>query len=241
MEWGFFPALTDLLTDRGFTVIRFNFSGNGMRPGDERVTDLDAFRTATFSRDLEDLRTLLAALGGSIGQGVVDIDSLGLLGHSRGGGTAILAAGHPDWAERVGALVTWSAISTFDRMDDNEKLAWRQRGEVPVINARTGQELALDRVVLDDLEAHREELDILAAASRRTAPWLLVHGDDDETVPVAEARSLAEFAGGVGCLLEIPGAGHTFGATHPFTGPTPHLVEALNATQSWFRQELVHP
>mgnify|MGYP000612124829 CR=1 FL=1 len=47
-------------------------------------------------------------------------------------------------------------------------------------------------------------------------------------LPVAEARSLAESAGGEGVLLEIPSAGHTLGATHPFAGPTPELIEALN-------------
>ena len=45
MEWGFFPALAELLSKRGFTVVRFNFTGNGMQPGDELVTDLEAFQT----------------------------------------------------------------------------------------------------------------------------------------------------------------------------------------------------
>ena len=63
MEWGgFFPALAELLSKRGFTVVRFNFTGNGMQPGDELVTDLEAFQTATFSQDLEDLLSLLSAL-----------------------------------------------------------------------------------------------------------------------------------------------------------------------------------
>jgi pimeloyl-ACP methyl ester carboxylesterase len=238
MEWGFFPALAELLSKRGFTVVRFNFTGNGMQPGDELVTDLEAFQTATFSQDLEDLLSLLSALGVSVAEGLVDIERLGLFGHSRGGGTAILAAAQPDWVHRLGALVTWSAVSTFDRLDDATKLVWRQKGSTPMVNARTGQELFLDRIVLDDLEAHRVELNILAAANRRLAPWLLVHGENDETVPVVEARTLAEDAAGNGVLLEIPEATHTFGATHPFLGPTPQLVEALNATQSWFREEL---
>ena len=239
MEWGFFPVLAELLADRGFTVVQFNFSGSGMRPGDEMVTDPDAFQTATFSQDLEDLLALLSALGNPIAQGLVDDQRLGLCGHSRGGGTAILAAAHPDWQHRIGALVTWSAVNTFDRLGDTEKFVWRQKGSLPVVNARTRQELLLDRVVLDDLEKHREELNILAAASRRLAPWLLIHGDADETVAVAEARTLAENAAGTGCLLEIPEASHTLGATHPFTGPNPYLVEALNATVGWFREHLV--
>lgn len=238
MEWGFFPALAELLSERGFTVVRFNFTGNGMQPGDELVTDPEAFQTATFSQDLEDLLSLLSALGGSIAAGLVDIERLGLFGHSRGGGTAILAAAHPDWVHRLGALVTWSAVSTFDRLDTTAKLIWRQKGSTPMVNARTGQELSLDRIVLDDLERRRDELDILAAASRRLVPWLLIHGVEDETVPVAEARTLAEHAAGEGVLLEIPEATHTFGATHPFTGPTAELIEALNATQRWFREQL---
>jgi len=239
MEWGFFPALAHLLGERGLTVVRFNFSGNGMQPGDELVTDPAAFANATFSQDLEDLLALLAALGQEVAPGLVDRQRIGLFGHSRGGGTAILAAADPDWVDRLAALVTWSAVSTFDRLDDAQKLVWRQQGSLPVVNARTGQELTLDPFVLDDLERRREELEILAAANRRQAPWLLVHGDDDETVPVAEARTLAEHAAGQGVLLEIPGASHTFGATHPFAGPSPHLIEALNSTQRWFRQHLL--
>ncbi len=62
MEWGFFPPLAELLVERGFTVIRFNYSGSGMRPGDELVTDLEAFRSNTFSLELiETLRVLQAA------------------------------------------------------------------------------------------------------------------------------------------------------------------------------------
>lgn len=238
MEWGFFPALAELLAERGFTVVRFNFTGNGMQPRDELVTDHEAFQTATFSQDLEDLLSLLRALGDSVAPGLVNPDRLGLFGHSRGGGTAVLAAAHPTWVDRLGALVTWSAVSTFDRLGTTEKLVWRQKGLIPMVNARTGQELFLDRIVLDDLESRREELDILAAANRRLAPWLLIHGEEDETVPVAEARTLAEHAGGKGVLLEIPEASHTLGTTHPFAGPTPQLIEALNATQSWFREHL---
>jgi pimeloyl-ACP methyl ester carboxylesterase len=239
MEWGFFPALATLLTERGFTVVRFNFTGNGMKPGDELVTDLNAFQTATFSQDLEDLLSLLSALGESLAPELVDMDRLGLLGHSRGGGAAILAAAHPSWVDRLGALVTWSSVSTYDRLDDAEKLAWRQRGTISMVNSRTGQDLPLDRVVLDDLEANRHNLDILAAAGRRLAPWLLIHGEEDETVPIDEARSLTERAAGKGCLMEIPASGHTFGATHPYAGPNPHLIEVFNATQGWFRQNLM--
>lgn len=238
MEWGFFPYLADLLVDRGFTVVRFNFSGSGMQPGDEIVTDTEAFAHATFSQDLSELLDLISALGEAVAPGLVDPERLGLFGHSRGGGTALLAAAEEDASTEVRALVTWSAVSTYDRLGDAEKLLWRQRGRFPVVNARTGQDLEMDRRVLDDLEQRRDALDLLAAAERRQAPWLLVHGENDETVPLEEARALAEHAAGTGCLIEIPKGDHTLGVTHPFAGPTPQLVAALNATQDWFKQEL---
>jgi len=243
MEWGFFPHLAELLVRRGFVVVRFNFSGSGQGPGDERVTDLDAFRENTFSREQEDLRTVLDALDEEVAPGRIDRDRQGLFGHSRGGGAAVLTAGHPDLRDRFAALVTWAAVATFDRIGPDEVERWRAEGELVVVNSRTGQELPMGLGILKDLEAHRDELDIQAAAARVAAPWLIVHGEADETVPVDESRQLEEAAGADrGRTVErltIPGAGHTFGAVHPFAGPTPHLVQALNATQAWFRRYLV--
>src|SRR3954449_11529598 len=93
MEWGFFPALAALLAERGFVAIRFNLSGTGMLPGDERVTDPDAFRANTYSRELADLTAVLdATAAGAIAPGRVDRGRIGLFGHSRGGGIALLAA-----------------------------------------------------------------------------------------------------------------------------------------------------
>ena len=238
MEWGFFPYLAELLAERGMTVVRFNFTGSGMRPRDVLITDKEAFRRATFSQDLRDLRRVLAALGSEIGQGLVDPERIGLFGHSRGGGIATLAAAQSSWRRRIGALVTWAAVSTFDRLTPDEKEIWRRRGFVTVINSRTRQQLAVDVLVLEDLERFQQHLDPQAAGSVRQAPWLILHGDHDETVPAREARLLAAHAAAPCQLNLIAGGDHTFGAKHPFDGPTPQLIEALNATQDWFRTHL---
>jgi uncharacterized protein len=240
MEWGFFPAVAELLAQRGFVTVRFNLAGSGMQPGDELVSDPRAFSANTYSAEMADLlRVLEATAGGEIADDRVDRGRLGLFGHSRGGGAAILAAASPPWRDRIRALVTWAAISHVDRYTQEEKRVWRATGELPVVNARTGQRLALGRGLLEDVERHAaSSLDILAAAGRVAAPWLIVHGADDESVPAAEAVELAARAAGTHELLAIPGAGHTFGAKHPFAGPTPHLIQALNATQTWFRRHL---
>jgi uncharacterized protein len=235
MEWGFFPYLAALLAERGFVAVRFNLSGAGMQPGDELVTNPDAFRENTYSRELADLLAVLDATGKTIAPGRVDKARLDLFGHSRGGGVALLAAARAPWRERVRALVTWAAIADVDRFTPEQKEDWRRRGELPVVNARTGQRLALGPGLLADVEDRRSGLDLLAAAAGRQAPWLIVHGAEDESVPAAEAHLLAEQAAGEKELLLIPGGTHTFGSKHPFAGPTPQLVLALNATQRWFR------
>jgi pimeloyl-ACP methyl ester carboxylesterase len=79
---------------------------------------------------------------------------------------------------------------------------------------------------------------VLAAVPDVRAPWLIVHGDEDETVPVEEGRRLAAQAGGEHELRVIPGASHTLGGRHPFAGPTPQLIQTFNATQRWFRAHL---
>ena len=244
MEWGFFPHLGTLLAERGFVAVRFNLSGSGMRPGGDRVDDPEAFRANTHSREVEDLLAILAATaatGTAIAPGRVDTSRIGLLGHSRGGGDALLASAREPWRDRLRALVTWAAVADFDRYSSEQKDAWRRDGAFPVVNARTGQQLALGRGLLEDLEAHRAELDLAAAAAHRRAPWLIIHGERDESVPAAEGERLADVskrATAPAELLLIPGADHTFGSRHPFVGPTPGLIQALNATQGWFRKHL---
>lgn len=236
-EWGFFPPLAELLTARGFATLRFGFSGNGMQLGDELVTDVDAFRRNTLGREVEDLLAVVRHAS-ELAPERIRADGVGVLGHSRGGGVAVLAAAREEGNERIRALVTWNAIGTVDRFPADEIRRWREEGVYWVENARTGQRLPLGLELLEEAEADPEGVDIEAAAAAREAPWLIVHGAEDETVPVAEAHRLAEVARDPAELTVIPGGSHTFGATHPFQGPTPPLVEAMNRTQTWFRRWL---
>ncbi|MCP3960019.1 MAG: alpha/beta fold hydrolase [bacterium] len=238
MEWGFFPPLAELLVERGFTVIRFNYSGSGMRPGDELVTDLEAFRSNTFSLELIETLRVLQAAGTEIAPDHVDPERIALLGHSRGGGASLLAAAHPDWRNRLRALVTWAGVGTFDRFDAAAKKAWHAKGALPIQNARTGQDLELGIELLADLENQSAVLDLPAAAVLRRAPWLIVHGGGDETVPPTEAEALNRAAVGPKELLIVDGASHTFGAQHPFAGPTRELIKVMNASQTWLRRHL---
>lgn len=215
-RWGFFPKVAERFALGGYAAVTFNFSGSGVGADSDSVDDPERWFRQTLTGDLSDLATVLDALSDP------EPPWVGLLGHSRGGATAVLQAARDP---RIRGLVTWAAVSTFQRYSPDDRARWRRDGRLEVTNARTGQVLPMGVQSLEDLERHADVLDVLAAAARVRAPWLIAHGTGDESVPVAEAERLA--AAGSGRLLRVPAAGHTFGIRHPWQGTTPEFEGLL--------------
>jgi dipeptidyl aminopeptidase/acylaminoacyl peptidase len=233
-DWGMFPPLSQRLAQAGFIVVSPNLSGSGV--DDEGDFSLpERFGHNTFSAELEDVRHVIDAL--MAGQlGVPTPSTLGLVGHSRGGGIAVLQAARDP---RVRALVTWAAISSVERWPSAQRSSWRAAGKTAIQNARTGQVLPLYTDVLDDIEQNASALDIEAAGRRIRIPWLVIHGTEDESVSFAEAERLkAASARPDTRLLPIQGGGHTFGAVHPWRATTPELSTVFDATLAWLTTRL---
>jgi len=233
-DWGMFPPLSQRLAQAGFIVVSPNLSGSGV--DDEGDFSLpERFGHNTFSAELEDVRRVIDAL--MAGQlGVPTPSTLGLVGHSRGGGIAVLQAARDP---RVRALVTWAAISSVERWPSAQRSSWRAAGKTDIQNARTGQVLPLYTDVLDDIEQNASALDIEAAGRRIRIPWLLIHGTEDESVRFAEAERLkAASARPDTRLLPIQGGGHTFGAVHPWRATTSELDTVFDATLAWLTTRL---
>jgi pimeloyl-ACP methyl ester carboxylesterase len=120
-----------------------------------------------------------------------------------------------------------------------ERQAWREQGYLEVENSRTKQIFRVGSQLLEELETHREALDPTLAAGRIQVPFLIIHGSQDESVPVEAAHRLSHALDPVrGKLLVVDGAGHTFGAQHPFSSPTPAFRLVLERTLSWFADTL---
>jgi dienelactone hydrolase len=233
-DWGLWPSLAERIARAGLSAVTLNLSGSGVDDSGEFSLP-ERFAHNTFTAELTDVGRVVDALAeGRLG--VSPPSSLGLVGHSRGGGIAVL---HTARDPRIKALVTWSAISTVDRWPAPERAEWRAAGVKEIRNARTGQLLPLYPDVLDDIECNRAALDIAAAASGIRVPWLIVHGGIDESVPLEEAERLVAAAPAASTrFLPIEHGGHTFGAAHPWKGSTPELERVFEATVAALASEL---
>ncbi len=232
-DWGMFPPLAEQLARAGFTAVSFNLSGSGADDAGA-FSLLENFAQATYRDDLADIDHMLR----TISEGDLEFPaptSVGVIGHSRGGGAAVLMGSDP----RIDALVTWAGIGTIHRWSDDDMKLWKERGVLQILNARTGQVMPLNDDLRREIEANSDGvLDIQRAAARVNVPWLIIHGAQDEAVPIDEGRRLAEAQGVDSELIVIEGAGHTFGAAHPFAGTTKQLQEAMDQTIGWFSRHL---
>jgi len=234
--FGFFPSLARAAAEQGFAAVTFDFSHNGVgADGADTFSAMHLFAEQTHTRNVAEIRRVVDVL--------LDGDLLprparriGLLGHSRGGGEAVLAAAEDP---RVEALVTWAAIASIaERWTPQQVATWQAGGTVEIENARTKQMMPVGPGYWRDVEQNRARLDVPAAAARLAIPWLIVHGDADGSVPVDEGRRLFDAAGEEAELLVVEGADHGFNGKHPYAGPTPELRLVTDASLDWFRTHL---
>lgn len=236
-DWGPFPYIGRKLAELGFATLAINFSHNGIGSNFRKFTEIERFSRNTVGKELQDVGGILDAVSaGALGTPAVDPARVGILGHSRGGGVAILSARRD---RRIKAVAAWSTIATFHRYTVHQKQTWETQGFLPVTIKGSQTKLRFGIEVLRDLEANRAAYDLKAAVRGLDVPLLLVHGEADVSVRPSEPeellrvsdRSKTEYV-----LLE--GAGHMLGATHPYGGNNPILNNVVELTARWFHTVL---
>jgi putative redox protein len=173
-----------IAADTGWAVLTFDFRGAGASEGDFSLGGwLDDLRAATDH--------LLAT---------EEVSGVWLAGSSAGGGLAIC---HTAEDERVRGVATLAAPATFLSWAADPAGFLERAREVGVV---TGADHP------DDFDYWSRELsEILPVAvigKIPPRPVLLIHGSDDETIPLDDGRELAEAAGGDVELVVVNRAGH---------------------------------
>lgn len=216
-DWGVWNQMAETLARKGIFFVKFNFSHNGgtlEQPID--FPDLDAFGRNTFTKELDDLEVVLDWLSAKDHELAAHIDSenISLMGHSRGGGTAIIKASEDP---RVKKLITLASVSDFAaRFPQGQAFtAWKEAGIGYVTNTRTNQQMPHLFSFYEDFKANEERLTISRAVKNLNKPFLIIHGTADLTVAVDNAEHLKEWKPNAQLLL-LEGSDHVFGASHPW-------------------------
>ena len=215
-DWGHFNKVMEHFVEQGFGFVKFNFSHNGgtkEQPID--FPDLEAFGNNNYSKELDDLKTVVDWITNDISLPPKEInkEEIYLIGHSRGGGISVIAASED---QRIKKLVTWAAVADLiNRVSPQELAYWEKEGVIYVENARTQQQMPMYYQFAEDTLKHKERLTIERAAKTIDFPHLIIHGTNDQAVPLSEANNLAQWNPNADLFI-IEGADHVFGARHPF-------------------------
>lgn len=173
-----------LAGEAGWVVLTFNFRGTGASPGD-----------FSLGGWLADIRAAVDHL-----MTTEPVSGVWLAGSSTGGALAICEAAED---ERVRGVAALAAPADFSSWSDDPDAFLAHARAVGVVT---------DPAYPHDPDAWARELREIRAvtvvAKIPPRPLLLVHGSDDETVPVADARALVEAAGETAELRVVNQAGH---------------------------------
>jgi dienelactone hydrolase len=241
-DWGAFPDACEYLSRFGFCVLAFNFSRNGVGENMLEFDQPELFEEQTLSSDLNDVGDVIKHLkNGELrsDQVMINTDIIGIIGHSRGGHTAVAAAAEYPGIQTV---VTWSAVANYnERWSDGMKSDWEAKGYTEIVNSRTGQTLKQGKVVYEDAINNADRLMAIKRVKEIHIPILFIAGKEDESVPPSESKKLFRECPSEDKEIKlIQNTGHTFGTAHPFEDedfPEP-FDELLESTETWFIEHL---
>ena len=201
----FVVALGEGLAAVGIPALRFSFSGNGTSEGN--------FTDSTISKEVEDLGAVLDHLKGY---------TVCYVGHSMGGAVGVLRASEDD---RIQLLVSLAG------MVHTKAFAQREFGDVTPDEGFMWDEpdCPLSQAYMDDLTQINTVVDL---AVQIDVPWLLVHGDEDDVVPIEDSRDILAKANSQTQLIRLQSANHVFSDES-----TPVMVERVIA---WIKTQLAN-
>ena len=228
-DWGCWNLVENYFTELGYGFCKFNMTHNGgtiQNPID--FTDLEAFGENNYSKEVNDLQHVLNWVETQI----PSLPEIYLIGHSRGGGIALLSASD----KRVKKIATWAAICDIEKRfpQGTQLKVWKTQGKRYIVNGRTEQKMPNNYSQYENFIENKVDLNIEQACLNSTKRTLVIHGDLDTSVDIEEGRNIANWL--KTRLFEIEDAEHTFGSTQPWKEPKmpEQLQKVCDITNGFF-------
>jgi len=228
-DWGAWNLMAENFANAGFFFVKFNFSHNGgtaEQPID--FPDLEAFGNNNYSKELDDLGNVIDWVSeNSDIKNEIDLNEIYLIGHSRGAGIVLLKSDEDSRAKKV---ISLAGVSDYkSRFPKNEKLQeWEEKKVYFVKNGRTHQEMPHFYQFFRDFEKNEKRLNIKKATQNLEIPLLIIHGNNDTSVSINEAKNLHKW-NSKSMFKIIENSNHVFGTSHPWDKErvSEELLEAI--------------
>lgn len=220
-DYGMFPRIAETMAKAGFIAHRFNFSHSGMTENIDTFERPDLFEKDTWNKQVHDFRAVIdgVASGSIEGRGRPFV----MFGHSRGGVSALLTAGRyagdAEMAQPAG-VVTAAAPSSCLNLSPEQEQQLMDEAFILSPSSRTGQDLRVGKSFVTEQRADPEGHDVLELVRKIACPLLVIHGDQDPTVPHTCAKQIAAVAQDAEALI-IEGADHVFNTANPLADDEP--------------------
>ncbi|WBX70899.1 alpha/beta hydrolase family protein [Tenacibaculum retecalamus] len=215
-DWGAWNLMAEYFANAGFCFVKFNFSHNGgtiENPID--FPDLEAFGNNNYTKELDDLNDVLDWVSSYFKESEnVNTSTISVIGHSRGGGISIIKASED---ARITKLVTLASVSDLAKRTATvgDLKEWKESGVKYVVNGRTKQQMPHYYQFYKDFKANETRLNIKSAEEKLKIPHLIIHGDNDTSISINEAKELNKW--NINSKLQvIEGADHVFNVKHPW-------------------------
>lgn len=215
-DWGDWGLMANAFAEVGFCFIKFNFSHNGgtvEQPID--FPDLEAFGNNNYTKELDDLKSVIDwVFEENKIKTVCNTNDITLIGHSRGGGIVSIKA---EEDSRIKRIISLAGVCDFRKRTATvgDLTDWKKTGVKYVLNGRTKQQMPHFYQFYEDFIQNEERLTIKRAVSHLKIPHLIIHGNNDTSVLIEEAKNLHQW-NPKSKLKIIDGANHIFNAKHPW-------------------------
>jgi len=215
-DWGAWDLMAEKFANNDFFFIKFNFSHNGgtvEQPID--FPDLDAFGNNNYTKELEDLESVINWIENHNDyKSEIDHSKIYLIGHSRAGGIVTIKT---EEDTRIKRVITLAGVCDFGKRSSTigDLEEWKKNGVKYVLNGRTKQQMPHFYQFYEDFKANENRLTIKRAVSNLKIPHLIIHGDNDTAILINEAQSQHQW-NPTSTLKIIEGANHVFGTSHPW-------------------------
>ena len=203
------PLIVDTakaLNAAGFDTLRFSYAGNGDSDGD--------FRDATITKEVADLDAVLDAV-------CPEYSRICYIGHSMGAAVGVIQAAKD---KRINALISLAGMVNT-----------RAFAETEFGQETPDQGLMWDEACCPLSSAYMTDLcttiqSVAPQAKSISAPWLLLHGSEDDVVSPSDTRQVQQLKGNAVDVVFIEGADHSFNQAD-------HKEQATAKAAAWLQDK----